>query len=140
MLRLRRMGPHKQRYRKHFLQMDGLGVRDLCGDGEDLLVLAGPTMEVRAPATIYRWKGALLWDGESMVHRPELEKLVDLPHDVQGGCDHPEGICMLPLEGMPHAVLVVYDSAAKHRIEEHGVRADVFGLEGAPDNRYTKAE
>ncbi len=140
MLRLRRMGPNKRRYRKHFLQMDGLGVRDLCGDGEDLLVLAGPTMDVRAPAAIYRWKGALLWDGESMVHEAELEKLVDLPHDVQGGHDHPEGICMLPLEGMPHAVLVVYDSAAKHRIEEHGVRADVFGLEGAADSRYPKAE
>ena len=139
MLRLRRMGPNKQRYRKHFLQMDGLGVRDLCGDGEDLLVLAGPTMDVSAPAAIYRWKGALLWDGESVVDRSQLEKLVDLPHDVQGGHDHPEGICMLPLEGMPHAVLVVYDSAARHRIEEHGVRADVFGLEAAPDSRYQKA-
>ena len=33
-------------YRKHFLDLGGLGVRDLCVNGEDLLVLAGPTNEL----------------------------------------------------------------------------------------------
>src|SRR4030095_377034 len=32
------------RYRKHLLDLGGLGVRDLCPDGDDLLVLAGPSM------------------------------------------------------------------------------------------------
>ena len=32
------------RYRKHFLDLGGLGVRDLCMEGQDLLILAGPTM------------------------------------------------------------------------------------------------
>ena len=31
-----------QPYRKHVLDLDGLGVRDLCPAGDDLLVLAGP--------------------------------------------------------------------------------------------------
>jgi hypothetical protein len=33
-----------RRYRTHVLRLDGLGVRDLCPHGADLLVLAGPTM------------------------------------------------------------------------------------------------
>ena len=44
-------------YRKHVLDLDGLGVRDLCPDGDDLLVLAGPTMDLDGPVRIYRWHG-----------------------------------------------------------------------------------
>jgi hypothetical protein len=45
-------------YRKHFLALDGLGIRDLCWDGDDLLILAGPTMAIGWPPTVYRWHGA----------------------------------------------------------------------------------
>ena len=44
-LRLKPIGPHGRPYRKHFLQLGGLGVRDLCVQGDDLLILAGPTMD-----------------------------------------------------------------------------------------------
>ncbi|HEX8696232.1 MAG TPA: DUF3616 domain-containing protein [Longimicrobium sp.] len=128
MLRLRRIGPGKRRYRKHFLDLDGLGVRELVASGDDLLVLAGPTMDLPAPAALYRWPGALHADGDTIVGRDDLERLMDLPHDVQGGKDHPEGLCFLPLEGIPPSVLVVYDSAARHRVTRSGIRADVFAL------------
>ena len=41
--------PEGARYRKHALDLGGLGVRDLCPDGDDLLVLAGPTMALSGP-------------------------------------------------------------------------------------------
>src|SRR4030095_8201482 len=57
-------------YRKHVLDLDGLGVRDLCPDGDDLLVRAGPTMDLDGPVRIYRWRGACR---------------VDMPAVVRGG-------------------------------------------------------
>ncbi|HEY9879944.1 MAG TPA: DUF3616 domain-containing protein, partial [Leptolyngbyaceae cyanobacterium] len=33
-------------YRKHFLDLSGMGIRDLCWEGNDLLILAGPTMDI----------------------------------------------------------------------------------------------
>ena len=36
-------------YRQHFLDLDDLGVRDLCRDGNDVLVLAGPSMGLDGP-------------------------------------------------------------------------------------------
>jgi uncharacterized protein DUF3616 len=127
-LRLRRIGPGKQRYRKHFLDLEGLGVRELCEDGDDLLVLAGPTMEVAAPAAVFRWRGALREDGEALAEGERVVKLLDLPHDVEGGHDHPEGICLFAGEGLPPSLLVVYDAASRHRRDARGVRADVFAL------------
>lgn len=56
-LRLRRF-EDRLPYRKHVLDLDGLGVRDLCPSGDDLLVLAGPTMDLDGPVRIYRWHGA----------------------------------------------------------------------------------
>ena len=46
MLRLREIGSHGLPYRKHLLELGGLGIRDLCVDGDDLLILAGPTMDL----------------------------------------------------------------------------------------------
>ena len=37
----------------------GSGVRDLCPHGDDLLVLAGPTMDLDGPVHVFRWHGAL---------------------------------------------------------------------------------
>lgn len=43
------IGAEGRRYRKHFLDMRGLGVRDLCRHGEDLLLLAGTHNGARRP-------------------------------------------------------------------------------------------
>ncbi|WP_035602399.1 DUF3616 domain-containing protein [Haloferula sp. BvORR071] len=55
-----RMKPAKDGslYRRHFLDLGGLSIRDLCFHGDDLLILAGPNIPAPWPATIYRWKGA----------------------------------------------------------------------------------
>ncbi|HEY0019816.1 MAG TPA: DUF3616 domain-containing protein [Longimicrobium sp.] len=126
-LKLKKIGPEGRRYRKHFLDLDGLGVREITADGDDLLVLAGPTMGVRAPATLFRWPGAVKLEADSITARDTLEKLLDLPHDVDGGADHPEGICCLEdFGGRTREVLVVYDSGGPRRQDGDAVVADVF--------------
>ena len=56
-LKLKEIGSNGSLYRKHFLDLGGLGVRDLCLDGDDLLILAGPTMDLDGPVTVFRWRG-----------------------------------------------------------------------------------
>jgi hypothetical protein len=130
-LKLKRIGPDGRRYRKHFLDLDGLGVREITAEGDDLLVLAGPTMAVRAPATLFRWKGAQKLEEDSITGHDQLEHLLDLPHDVDGGEDHPEGICCLQDDGSPGTeVLVVYDSGGPGRQDGNAVVADVFRIAG----------
>jgi hypothetical protein len=113
----------KKRYIKHFLDLDGLGIRDLCPHGDDLLVLAGPSMDLDGPVRIYRWPGAARIETPDVVHREELHREVDLPYGE--GDDHAEGIGLLPNGDL----LVVYDSPAAARLVEPGtVVADVVKL------------
>ncbi len=110
-------------YRTHFLDLDGLGVRDLCPDGTDLLVLAGPSMSLDGPVRVYRWRRALDGDTPRVVRAPALCRERDLPFG--DGDDHAEGIGLL--EG--RRLLVVYDSPAPARLIEPGtVLADVVSV------------
>lgn len=110
-------------YRKHFLDLGGLGVRDLSPDGDDLLVLAGPSMDLDGPVRVYRWHGALVGEQPHVVHEPALSRELDLPYGE--GDDHAEGIALLP----DRRLLVVYDSPAPARLVEPGtVLADIFAL------------
>jgi hypothetical protein len=112
-----------ERYLKHFLDIDGLGIRDLCVHGDDLLILAGPSMDLDGPVRIYRWPGAADISAADVVHRNELVRVLDLPYGE--GDDHAEGIALLP----DNELLVVYDSPAPARLTEPGtVLADVVKL------------
>ncbi|MGH3897987.1 MAG: DUF3616 domain-containing protein [Pseudonocardiaceae bacterium] len=113
-------------YRTRFLDLDGLGVRDLCPDGADLLVLAGPSMDLDGPVRVYRWHGALDGDAPRIMRAPALSRELDLPFG--DGDDHAEGIALL--DG--RRLLVVYDSPAPARlIEPDTVLADVVPLRGS---------
>ncbi|MEV4223919.1 MULTISPECIES: DUF3616 domain-containing protein [unclassified Nonomuraea] len=107
--------------RKHFLDLGGLGVRDMCPDRGSLLLLAGPTMDLDGPVRVVRWRiGARR---ELLVPADELETVLELPYGV--GCDHPEGLALLD-DGR---LMVVYDSPSPARITPAGgVLADVFTL------------
>jgi hypothetical protein len=112
-----------ERYAKHFLDLAGLGIRDLCEQGEDLLVLAGPSMDLDGPVRVYRWVGAANLETGDTVRRHELERVLDLPYGE--GDDHAEGIALLP-DG---ELLVVYDSPASRRIQDAGtIHADIVRL------------
>jgi Protein of unknown function (DUF3616) len=115
--------PAGARYTKHFVDLDGLGIRDLCEHGDDLLILAGPSMDLDGPVRVYRWPGAAHLEAPEIVHRDELERILDLPYGE--GDDHAEGIALLPDERL----LVVYDSPRQERLEEKGsVIADIVRL------------
>ena len=113
-------------YRKHFLDLGGLGVRELSIQGSDLLVLAGPTMVLDGPTILYRWKDALKTSAESVVRGNRLVVEMQIPFGQ--GTDHAEGIAIVPDAGPPSQLLVVYDSPGEERKNVDAVRADVFHL------------
>ena len=123
-LRLRRIGDEGQHYRKHFIDMEGMGIRDLRRDGDDLLLLAGATMALSAPAAVWRWPGGASPDRPSVVRGNELFRVLDFPYHVGKRDDNPEA---LGLFGQGQ-VMVLYDSASDERCIERGVLADVFEL------------
>jgi hypothetical protein len=117
-------------YRKHFLQLDGLGVRELCVDSADLIIIAGPAMDLDGPVAVFRWKDALEASSESLVARDVLEKLFDVPFGAgeDAGRDHAEGMALIPATvEQPAALLIVYDApAAARKKGTSAVLADVF--------------
>jgi hypothetical protein len=118
------IGPEGRRYRKHFLDLCGLGVRDLCRQGEDLLVLAGPTMELDGRTAVFRWRNALTSEGEAVLRKDDLKCELNVPFG--NGEDRAEGITLLD-DG--RSVLVVYDTpSGERKTGDHGIRADVFDL------------
>ncbi|WNV73681.1 DUF3616 domain-containing protein [Geodermatophilus sp. DSM 44513] len=126
-LRLRPF-PDGRPYRTFALRMRGLGVRDLCPQGEDLLVLAGPTMDLDGPVHLYRWHGGMAGDPPRVVRGERLTRELDLPYGE--GDDHAEGIGLLGPPEDPR-LLVVYDSPAPDRLAPDGaVTADVLRLPG----------
>ena len=132
-LQLRSLGPDKQPYRKHFLQLDGLGIRDLCVHGDDLLILSGPTMDLDGPVTIYRWLGGAHPARDGLVLRETLSIVGAVPfgQGADKGMDHAERMCLFSADGWEGpAVLVVYDAASPSRLAhgESTVSADIFAL------------
>lgn len=114
-------------YKKHFLHLEGMGVRELRVSNNDLLVLAGPTMDLDGTIAVYRWPDALRQQDESMVHRKDLQRLFDVPHGSgpTSGQDKAEGMA---LYDAGH-VLIVHDSpTAARKLADNGVIADLYSL------------
>jgi hypothetical protein len=125
-------GKKRMRLRKHFLDLDGRGLRDLHRDGDDLLLLAGPTMDLDGAETVFRWRDALKVRDASLVRRDQLEELIRLPASV--GCNRAEGITVFTPPGAPagggRRLLVVHDAAGPDRSPPGASQlvADVYAL------------
>jgi len=117
----------KQLYKKHFLHLEGMGIRDLLLVNNDMLILAGPTMDLDGTIAVYRWPNALNQAEEAIVHRKELERLFDVPHG-QGetsGHDKAEGMALYD----PEHVLIVFDTPTMARKpDENIIEADLYAL------------
>jgi hypothetical protein len=121
------IGADGQPYRKHFLDLRGLGVRDLCVQGDDLLILSGPTMDLDGPVFLHSWPGAAAGSDDRLIRRDRLPAVVTLPYGVD--CDHAEGIALWPAGGGGETLLVVYDGPApERRLAQGRVLADLFAL------------
>jgi Protein of unknown function (DUF3616) len=112
-------------YHKHFLDLAGLGLRELTHVGNGLLLLAGPTMDLDGPVYLYRWRDALSVTDDSLVHAEKIgPPILRVPYG--SGNDHAEGMTLLGGDRL----LVIYDSPDdKKRFRgETDVLADVFHL------------
>lgn len=123
LLTLRQIGQGKQ-YKKHFIYLNGLGIRDLCLDGENLLFLAGPTMDLDGPVRIYRLQNGVNLR-EDVLSKPDVVQ--EIPYG--NGEEHAEGMTLFTDFTQMPSLLVVYDSPASRRLKGDGdVVADVFKL------------
>jgi len=114
-----------ERFAKHFLDLGGLGVRDLTVDGDDLIVLAGPTMLLDGPVRLLRWPGGAKAGAAQLVRADELELIHELPYGT--GNDHAEGFGIVrSADGQQ--LVVAYDSPADARLSQGGdqVLVDAF--------------
>lgn len=116
--------------RKHFLQLDGLGIRDLHFSGDDLYILAGPTMVLNGEIRVYKWSGAkpvLAANRDPVRFESALTESVALPHGR--GTNRAEAICDLPpilACGKPRW-LVLYDAPGPDRKDgEYTVYGDLL--------------
>jgi len=120
------------RLRKHFLPLDGLGVRDLHLHRDDLYILAGPTMVLDGDIRAYRWAGARPWlagnrEPASVGAVSAPVAAFALPHGP--GCNRAEALCRLPAELADAASgwLVLYDSPGADRKDgNHVVYGDLL--------------
>jgi hypothetical protein len=100
------------RAERHFLQLDGLGVRDLTRRGDKILVLAGPVSATPGPFRLYAWTPR----HAETIQQPRLV------HQWPDGSDAPEGICC-----KDDGLLVVYDvGSSQARIRGNRFRADLL--------------
>jgi hypothetical protein len=119
--------------RKHFMQLEGLGVRDLHFSGDDLYILAGPTMVLDGEIRIYKWAGAkplLAANREVVRFETALTESDSLPHGR--GMNRAEALCKLPQDLVPGrpSWLALYDSPGADRKDgEYTVFGDLLGLE-----------
>jgi Protein of unknown function (DUF3616) len=101
----------------HFVDLGGLGVRDLTRWRDGILVLAGPVNGADGPFKLLRWKPRRT----AMIQTPD--RVLDLPL----GPDHPEGICGLEREGAD-GLIILYDTKSNKRISGTRCRADWIKL------------
>ena len=124
-LELKELGDNGKLYKKHFVRLGGLGIRELCFDGQDLLILAGPTMDIDGPVKVFRLQNGFNSDN---LFSWEPQPILDLPYGE--GNDHAEGITLFNAIAQQPSILVVYDSPSPRRIldEAAAVMADAFSL------------
>jgi hypothetical protein len=128
MMTINPLNPNNSSYRKHILELGGLGIRELSIDGSDMLILAGPTMDLDGPVTIFRWKNYRKEDKECFVSKDDLEEVMQIPYGKEE--DHAEGMTRFSKkDGKASSLLLVYDAASKQSQKgEHTLKAEIFGL------------
>jgi hypothetical protein len=130
LMALKPIGPDGELYRKHFLHLGGLGIRELALDGDALLVLAGPTMDLDGDVILYRWRGFGKRKKGAVVPQDDLERVLDVrrPAGAPEGHDHAEGMALVDGPDGTTSVLIVYDAPARRHEGGPRVRADLFPL------------
>lgn len=101
----------------HFIDLAGLGVRDLTRWRGGLMILAGPVSSADGPFQLYHWRPRRL----DTIQKPKMI------HEFPVSVDHPEGICALVRNGA-EGLLVLYDTTNTKRTPKPRYKADWFKL------------
>ncbi|MFK8182559.1 MAG: DUF3616 domain-containing protein [Phormidesmis sp.] len=128
-LSLKPLGDKGEVYRKHFVDLNGLGVRDLCLQGEHLIILAGPTMELAGAMQVFQLKDLVAHSQDSIWSQEQagLSMLFELP--AAQGVDKAEGITLMPCLGYNEALMIVHDAPSQtRRPTQKSLFADVYRL------------
>ena len=128
-LTLKEFTEQKVKYKKHFFDLNGLGVRELCIRDKDIIILAGPTMDLAGEMIVFRWKKALknLADLVHSTDKGDLDVLFTLPVTV--GSDYAEGLALYSYLEEHDSLMVLYDSPDKQRLrKDKQIFVDVFRL------------
>ena len=117
----------KKLYRKHFIDLNGMGIRELnITLNGDLFLLAGPTMDLHGTISIYKIKAGLDDNYASIVYQPELLFGVARGSEIKHGKDKAEGMAFLD----DTKVLITYDSPVADRLEgKSGIWMDCYELD-----------
>jgi hypothetical protein len=118
-----------------FLDLGGLAVRDLTllPDGDDVLILAGPTMTLPGPCLIHRWSQALAEDPHQQPVRDHMRfETPDLLLWIRDGDpgrhhDKPEGLDISRVDGDLIA-WVAYDNPGHKRRHGKGCCTQLDGF------------
>ncbi|MEO1592546.1 MAG: DUF3616 domain-containing protein [Cyanobacteria bacterium J06632_22] len=115
-------------YRKHFLNLNGQGIRELCLHRGDLIILAGPTMAISGRMQVFRLRSVLDHSQDTLWHQhaDELELLFDLPLTL--GADNAEGMTLVPCLEDEAALMVAYDAPHENRLADAAILVDIFRL------------
>lgn len=114
-LKLERLTDEGTRYRKHLVDLRGLGIRDLAFAGDDLLILAGPTMDLDGRQVVFRWRKALDHLDVPLLQESDLEHVAELP--VLLDRDRAEGLAIRRGVRGGSELLIAYDSPASDRLD-----------------------
>lgn len=121
---------NKKGYKLHFLDLNGLGIRELCFKENNLLILAGPTMSLDGSLRLFQLNNPFNLQENSFTQQQDnlLEVLFEIPHGFQN--DRAEGITLYSNENFSNSILIVYDTPNKQRLSNNKftVLADVFQL------------
>ena len=128
-LKLLPFNTDKSTYRKYFLDLGGLGIREISIDGNDMLILAGPTMDLDGPVTIFRWKNYREESNGGFVASGVLQEILQIPFGK--GEDHAEGMTRYSISNNKAAALLLVNDAAsiQYRKEENILIANIFELD-----------
>jgi hypothetical protein len=101
----------------HFVDLDGLGVRDLTRWKDGILIIAGPVSGADGPFALLHWRPRRT----DAIQKPV--RLAQLP----SGVDHPEGACVVKRHHT-EGLLVLCDTSNPKRLKATQYRADWFAL------------
>lgn len=120
-----KLAPQNERgapYRKIFLNLGGLGIRDLCIHGDTLYILAGPSMSLDGPVCIFEIQKFAKIAKKKVI---ALEPIMHLAYEWKA--NHPEALVVLSGEKQTK-LLVICDNPGKDRTKGGSIKCDIYNL------------